>query len=57
MKIIVEEKEFKFSAEWPDTDDDSLRPDVETAVDRALYLLTKVFNGYKVQEEARKWDY
>ena len=56
MKISVQDHQFCFTVNWPEDSLDSTRPDVSTAVDGALYLLTRIYPYDKVQREANSWE-
>lgn len=56
MKITVQDHYYFYSVEWPEDSLDSTRPDVSTAVDAALYLLTRIYPGKRVQDEANVWE-
>ena len=56
MRIEITEHGFSFSREWKEDELDNERPDVDDAVDAALYLLSRVYPEEKVEQAAKEWE-
>ncbi len=56
MKITVSESHFEYTAHWDVDEHGDGRPSVDDAVDAALYLLSRVFDGQKVEDCAHDWE-
>lgn len=56
MKIEITEHGYSFSREWKEDELDTERPNVEEAVEAALYLLSRMYPEEKVEKAARKWE-
>lgn len=56
MKIEITEHGYSFSREWKEDGLDTDRPNVDDAVDAALYLMSCVYPGKDVERAAREWE-